>query len=428
MPSRVRFSCIALLAWTAVASAADWPQWRGPNRDGHSADKNLLKEWPKEGPKLLWAIEDGEADRIGTGYGSPAVVGDKIFLLGGTTAKQDSKDFVVCLEVKDGKQVWKSNFATSKGGYSDGWGGGPRSTPTVSGDFVYVLGATGDLVCLSKDKGETKWAKNLVKDFGGSIPGWGYSESVLVDGNNVVCTAGGKAGMIALDKLRGEKVWTTPDLKDDAGYSSMVIAEIGGVKQYIQQTDRSAIGVRAKDGKILWKEGTIKRSTAVIPSPVLFENYAFFTSGYGAGCEGYKLEADGEGMKATKLFDNTNMVNQIGGAVGLGGFVYGHSDSGGQWVCLKIKTGDLVWKNQGVGKGSLAFADGYFTMLSEGGTVGRFKATEKAYEAAGTFKLPTKSKLRPGSGQVWAHPVIADGKLFLRDYEMLFVYDLRTAK
>ena len=216
----LRLTIAALMASTLFASAADWPQWRGPNRDGLSAEKGLLKEWPKEGPKLLWAIDSGEADKIGTGYGSPAVVGDKIYLLGGTSAKQDSKDFAVCLNLKDGSQVWKSEYATTKGGYSDGWGGGPRSTPTVSGDYVYVLGSTGDLVCLTKDTGSTKWAKNLVKDFGGSIPGWGYSESVLIDGDKLICTAGGKAGMIALNKLTGEKVWTTPDLKDGAGYSS----------------------------------------------------------------------------------------------------------------------------------------------------------------------------------------------------------------
>ncbi len=416
-----------LLLQTVWATAMDWPQWRGPNRDGRSGDTVPATKWPAEGPKLAWSITDPKL--IGTGYGSPSVVGDKLFILGATNAKQDATEFVTCLNLKTGQKIWQTELKTTSGKYNDGWGGGPRSTPTVDKDRVYVLGATGDLVCLTADKGKLEWSKNLVKDFGGSIPTWGYSESVLVDGDNVVCTPGNKTGMVALDKKTGKTVWECKEFNDGAGYSSIVIADVGGVKQYVQQTMNSALGVRAKDGKLLWKiSGGIGRRVAVIPSPVVSkDNYVFFTAGYGAGCECIKLEKDGEGTKATVVYDKNKVVaNHHGGVLLDGDFIYGHSDSSG-WVCFDMKKGgdDAVWKDKGVGKGSVSYASGLLYCYSESdGTLARVKATDKGYEQIDKLKIPQTSKLRPNQGKVWAHPVIANGKLILRDYELLFVYDL----
>lgn len=417
--------CFGALTAATFATAADWPQWRGPNRDGYSAEKNLVKKWPADGPKLLWSITDAEV--VGTGYGSPAVVGDRFYILGGTTAKKDSKQFVACLSTKDGKSIWKKEIPTGPGGYSDGWGGGPRATPTVADGYVYVLGPTGDLVCLGADKGDIVWSKNLVKDFKGGIPNWGYSESVLIDDGHAVVTPGGKGGMIALDAKTGEKVWQCTDFTDGAGYSSIIPTTVAGVKQYVQQTMSSGIGVRSKDGKLLWKVGEIKRATAVIPSPVVKDDFVFYTAGYGAGCECFKLTADGDGTKAAKVYSgNKTVANHHGGVISVGDFVYGHSDSSG-WVCFPFKSGeDPAWKDKGVGKGSISFADGYLYCYSEGsGTLAVIEPSEKAYKEVGKLKIPETSKLRPNQGKVWAHPVIADGKLFLRDYEKLFVYDLR---
>ena len=397
----------------------------GPNRDGHSADTLLLDAWPTQGPKLTWSVKDAMA--IGTGYGCPAVVGDKLFLIGATGANLDATEFVTCLALKDGSKVWQTKLKTSSGRFLDGWGGGPRGTPTVDGGRVYVLGATGDLVCLTADKGEIQWTKNLVKDFGGRVPAWGYSESVLIDGDRLVCTPGSKSGMIALQKTTGNLIWASREFKDAAGYSSVVAADVGGIRQYVQQTMSSALGVRAKDGKLLWKGGGIGRRTAVIPSPVLYDNYVFFTAGYGAGCECFKLDKDGDGIKATTVYtDNKVVQNHHGGVVRVGDYVYGHSDKGG-WLCFDLKKGgdDAVWKNRGVGKGSVSFAGGFLYCYAESnGVLARVKATEKGYEEVGKFKIPQTSKLRPGPGKVWAHPVIANGKLILRDYELLFVYDI----
>jgi len=407
-------------------SGTDWPSFRGPNHSGVSTEKGLLAEWPKDGPKLLW--QKTEVKDIGTGYGSPAVVGGKIYLLGGDGAKQTAKEFVTCLD-GDGKQVWQTPLTTTEGKYNDGWGGGPRGTPTVDGGMVFVLGATGDVVALTADKGEIKWQKNLVKDLGGGIPFWGYSESVTVDGDQVVCTAGGKGGMVALNKKTGEKVWQCKELDDPAGYSSIVVAEVGGVKQYVTQTMKTGVGVRAKDGKLLWQVSELGRKVAVIPTPVVDEaGYVFFTAGYAAGCECYKLEKDGDGTKAEKVYSkNAVVANQHGGVVKVGDFIYGHSDTGNVWVCFDYKKGpdEPAWKDKGVGKGSItAVGDSLFCYSEQTGKLARVKATDSGYEELGTLTIPATSKLRPGTGKVWAHPVVSGGKLFLRDYELLFVYDV----
>ena len=434
---RIAACLLSAVFLTAPAFAADWPQWRGPNRDGISAEKGLMDKWPADGPKLVWKKTD-LAD-IGAGYGSPAVVGGKMYIIGSDGPKQDAKEFVTCLNVKDGSKVWQTKLTTSAGKFLDGWGGGPRATPTVDGGFLYVLGATGDLVCLTADKGEVRWTKNLATDFGGGVPQWGYSESVLIDGDTLVCTPGGKGGMVALNKATGEAVWQCKEINDGAGYSSIVITEAGGVRQYVQQTNAKTggvIGVRAKDGKLLWKAGEIERPVAVIPTPIVAGEYVFFTSGYNAGCGCVKLEKDGDGVKATELYKrNKLLANHHGGVVRIGDYVYGHSDTSG-WVCFDFKKGgdEPAWKHKGVGKGSCTLADGLLYCVSEKtGEVALVKPTEKEYQEVSRFTIPAQSELRKkqqmgGMTGVWAHPVIADGKLFVRDFDLLYVYDVSKPK
>lgn len=420
-----------LAASSGLAAAADWPQWRGPNRDGKSADTGLLKEWPKAGPKLLWSLTKPEA--IGAGYGTPAVVGDKLYIIGADGNKQTSNELVTCLSAADGNKVWQATLGTTIGsgfGFMDKWGGGPRSTPTVDGDVLYALGATGDLVCLTT-AGKEVWRKNLVTDFGGKVPTWGYSESPLIDGDKVVVTPGAKGGVAALNKKTGETVWVCKELTDGAGYSSLIPTEVGGTRLYVQQTMAHAVGVRAADGKLLFQVGEIGRRTAVIPTPVVVGDIAFFTAGYGAGCEAYKLAPDGpNGVKAVKLYSKNAVVeNHHGGVIEYGGNVYGHSAKG--WVCFDYKTGpdEPTWVNSKFAKGSITFADGNFYCYSENdGALARIKATPEAWEETGRFTIPATSKLRVGtSGKVWPHPVVANGKLYLRDYELLYCYDIAGA-
>ena len=426
MSLRASLPLIAAGLVATAAAAADWPQWRGPNRDGKSADTGLLKEWPKDGPKLLWKI-----DTLGSGYGAPAVVGDRIYVLGGDSATEVSKEHLICLGLADGKELWRTTLSDKPtaprnlGRTYATWGGGPRSTPTVDGDRVYVLGAYGDLVCANKADGKVVWKKNIVSDFGGSVPNWAYSESPLVDGNLVVVTPGGKGAMVALDKGTGDAVWQSKELTDGAGYSSAVVAEVGGVRQYVQQTAKSSVGVRAKDGKLLWQVSELARRTAVIPTPVVAGDHVFFTSGYGAGCELLKLSPDGSGGTTAEVVytKNPSVSNHHGGVIEHGGSVYGHSDRA--WVCFDYKKGgEPVWSSTKLGKGSIAYADGHFYLYAEGkGTVAKIKASTEGYEEVGRFELPVKSAIRPSGGRFWPHPVVAHGRLFIRDMEHLCCFD-----
>jgi outer membrane protein assembly factor BamB len=433
MARRVYLLLALAVGLAGSAVAGDWPQWLGPNRDGKSTDKGLLKEWPKSGPKLLWSLDKLAA--VGTGYGSPAVVGDKLYILGGTSAKKDAKEFCTCLNVRDGSRVWQTRLETSAGSFLDMWGGGPRSTPTVDGDHVYVLGETGNLHCLNRADGKLVWQKNLVTDFGGKLPTWGYAESPLVDGDKVLCTPGGhKNPIVALNKKTGAVIWKCGELPYDSSYASLVIAEIGGVRQYVQnlmkdsknkQKGGATVGVAAIDGKVLWKVDDPKFATAVIPTPVVAGNKIFITAGYGFGCALIQVTPTGSGFKAETVFRNGVMENHHGGVIQMGEYVYGHSKRG--WECVSLKDGELAWPRPvtKLAKGSITYADGYFYCYGESkGTLARIKVSPEDWIEAGRFTIPKLSKVRPNQGHVWAHPVIANGKLYLRDYEMFYCYDL----
>lgn len=415
-----------LLAAPAVGDG-DWPQWRGQNRDGKSLETGLFKNWPKDGPPLAW-----ENLKIGNGYGSPSVVGDRVYILGGTGNKPGDAEHCYCLGLKDGKEIWKTPLETGPGEFLPNWGGGPRATPTYADGMLYCLGASGDLVCLKATDGKPVWRKSLVKDFGGEngIPGrrWGYSESPLVDGDNLICTPGKGTGMVALNAKSGETVWTCKEFNDTAGYSSILPVEVGGVRIYLQQTMNSSLAVRAKDGKLMFKNAELNRATAVIPTPVFADNHVFFTAGYGAGCECYKLAAEGDKVTATKVYAKYKTVsNHHGGVIQIGDHIYGHNNAN-KWVCFAFKDAkdSAVWEHQAFGKGAITYADGHFLCLEEkSGDLAVIKATDSGWEAVGRLKLPKKSTTPKGQGQVWAHPVVAHGKLFLRDFDYLFCFDLK---
>lgn len=419
------FVAAALLMTNLQSSGEDWPQWRGPNRDDISAEKGLLKTWPTGGPKLAW-----KADLGGVGYGTPAVVGNRVYILGAKDDVDGNGEFALALDASTGKQVWKTDFPPTPGKYSTNWGSGPRSTPTVDGNVVYVLGARGDLLALDAAKGTKIWGVNLVKDFGGGVPNWGYSESVLIDGDKLLCTPGGKNGsVLALDKKTGKKIWQSAGLTDGAGYASLIPADIAGVRQYITQTMQAAVGVRASDGKPLWRIADLARRTAVIPTPIVHKDHAFFTSGYGAGCELIKLESDGQGgTKATVVYTkNPTIANHHGGVVRVGDHLYGHSDRIG-WFCFDFMKGgeESEWEEKkALDKGSVTFADGQLYCYGQGkGTVVLADASPGGWKENGRFDIPEKSKHPRRSGQIWAHPVVANGKLYVRDHELLFCYDI----
>lgn len=419
--------CLCLTAFAAApALAADWPQWRGPNRDGISRDTGLLKTWPQGGPRILWSFE-----KAGAGYGCPVVVGGKLFILGSDDPDKGDKEFALCLDTKDGSEIWRKPLETAAGGYSYGWGSGPRSTPTVDGEHVYVLGAKGDLQCLKVADGSKVWGINLVKDLGGRIPGWGYSESVLIDGDHLICTPGGARGTIAkLNKKDGKVVWRSTDVKDGAQYSSLVICNFG-VKQYVTLVSAGTVSVRATDGGLLWRSRAGANGTAVIPTAVVDDKYVFATSNYGSGCGLIELTADGtDNVKMKEVYLNKAMVNMSGGVVRVDDYIYGCHDRG-NWVCLDFKKLSAdndrpASETRKIGKGSIIQADGRFYCYAEGdGVCTLVEASPKEWKEAGKLTLPKKSQFPRRGGHIWTHPVVANGKLFLRDHEMLHCFDVK---
>ncbi len=410
--------CLAALA--LAAPAADWPQWQGPDRNNVSKETGLLKSWPKDGPRLLWTYE-----KAGAGYAAPAVVGERIYILG----QRGDVEHVLALDVKTAKDVWASPLARYLStGSTEHYGIGPRSTPTIDGDVLYALGSQGTLVCVKNSDGKLVWKTSLPNDLQGQMMSqWGWSESPLVAGDQVVCTPGGKNGTLAaLDKKTGKVIWRSKRLTDTAGYSSVVVSEAGGVKQYVQQTGKADVGVAAKDGQLLWRVENPKFRTAVVPTPIIQDDLVYVTAGYQIGCNLFKLSAAGQGIKAESLYDSTakkSVENKHEAVVLVGEHIYGWSDSErGRWVCQELKTGKVVWESKALGRGSVTCADGHLYCYSESdGTVVLAQATPAGWKEDGRFKIPRTKK--PGS--IWAHPVVANGYLYLRDQDLIYCYNLK---
>lgn len=390
--------------------AGDWPQWRGPERTDLSKETGLLKSWPEAGPKRLWMF-----DKAGQGYSGPAIVKGKLFTLG----TRDGNEILLALDANTGNELWTAKIGSI---LKNKWGDGPRGTPTVDGDRVYALSGPGDLVCVSVTDGKMLWQTNLTQ-LGGRVPGWGYTESVLVDGNMVVCTPGGSQGALAaLDKTSGKLIWQSKEFTDGAHYSSIVPAEINGTWQYVQLVEKNFVGISAKDGKLLWKSDFPKGRTAVIPTPIVKGNNVYVTAGYGAGC---KMVAIGSDYTVTTIYENSVMKNHHGGVILIGDHLYGHSD-GYAWVCQDFKTGQEVWGHREFRKGAVGYADGMLYCLEEdGGAVVLAEASPAGWKQHGRFKLDPQSQIRSSSGRIWTHPVIANGKLYLRDQDLIYCYNVK---
>jgi outer membrane protein assembly factor BamB len=392
-----------------VPAAGDWPGWRGPDRSDVSREKGLLKDWPDDGPKQLWLFQDA-----GLGYSGFAVVGDTLYTLG----SRDDVEQLIALNVADGKEKWATPLGPR---LENDWGDGPRDTPTVDGDRVYALSAPGQLICAKTSDGSILWQVSLL-DFGGKVPNWGYTESVLVDEDKVLCTPGGEQGtMLALDKMTGKPIWQSSDVTDPAHYSSIIVAVDHGKRQYIQLLEKQLIGINAADGKLLWSTPWSGK-VAVIPTPIYHDGYVYITSGYGAGCKLVKL-SEGEPVD---VYENKTMKNHHGGVVLVGDKLYGYSDNVG-WLCQDFKTGEKVWADkESLGKGCLTCCDGMLYLMSEDDAeVVLIEASPDGWKEHGRFKLEPKTTRRKPKGHIWTHPVVAGGRLYLRDQELLFSFDVK---
>jgi outer membrane protein assembly factor BamB len=407
---------VYFLVFPLSARADDWPQWRGPDRTGVSKETGLLKEWPKEGPKLLWKVS-----HVGGGYSTPSVTGGRIYLIGSRGPEPTAEEFAIALDARDGKEIWSARLGAIGPNKVSPYPG-PRSTPTVDGDLVYALGSDGDLVCLETATGKERWRKNYRSDFEGKCGNWAYAESPLIDGEVLVCTPGGaRATLAALNKKTGEVLWMSAvPGADPAAYASIIIAQTAGVKQYVQLLDKGVVGVAARDGKFLWRYDKFATGTNS-PTPIFHDGY-IFSSASGprpGGAALLRLSADGQGVTATEVYLNKDLANHHGGVVLVGDAAFGTNNAG--LVCVDVKTGETRWKNPSVGKGSVSVADGRLYVRSENGGVALVEATPTGYQEKGRFQQPDRSQKK-----AWPHPVIANGRLYLRDDEVLLCYDVKV--
>jgi outer membrane protein assembly factor BamB len=426
-----------------LAHAEDWPHWNGVNRNGTSSEKGLLQKWPEGGPALAWRV-----DSLGGGDSAPSIAQGKIYGM----SSREGKDLVWALSEKDGKVLWTTPVGETHVQRVPQSKEGPGCTPTVDGDRLYVLGMGGNLTCLDHATGKVVWQKNLIKDFAGQMPMWSYRESPLVDGDKVICTPGGtKATIVALNKLTGETVWEskleeaaapTPAPMPPpgrggfgrfgpgsaAGYSSAIPVDFDGERQYVQLTAKALVGVSAKDGRVLWRyNAPANRMGISCSSPIFQDGMVFAASAYGAGGGLAKLTKGGDGkINAQEMYFTNKMQNHHGGMVVTDGCLYGANggNEGGALICLDFQTGKVLWDKRGdkkVAKGSIALADGRIYYRQESGTVVLVEPNKEKYIEQGRFEQPDRSNT-----PAWAHPVIANGKLYIRDQGLLFCYDIRS--
>lgn len=385
----------------AQSNNANWPQWRGPNRDGISKETGLLKEWPAEGPPLLW-----KATGAGRGFSSFSIANGRLFTMG----LRGDREFVIAFDVATGKEAW----ATPHGGaFRNDRGDGPRGTPTVDGDRVYALGGNGDLSAIEARTGKIVWTKNILREFGGRNITWGISESPLIVGNKVLVNPGGTdASIVALNKSDGSVIWKSQS--DKAGYSSAIPLQVNGGTQVVFFTSQRAVGLNLNDGKLLWEYARPSNNVANAATPIARGNRVFISSDYGTGGGVVEIKPDGT---AQELWFTKDMRNHHSSSVLVGDHLYGFSSS--ILTAMKFDTGEVAWRDRSVGKGSLVFADGRLYLFSEKGVVGLAEATPTGYVERGRFSI------QAGNLETWTHPVVAGGHLYLRDQDTIYAYDVR---
>jgi len=401
-------TAICILSLSAVVSnrtLEDWPQWRGKNRDGISTEKGLLKTWPSAGPPLAW-----QATGAGEGYSSFSAAHDRLYTMGA----REGTEYVMAFDAATGKKVWER---ASGRRFSNDQGDGPRGTPVVDGTQLYALGASGDLISLDAATGKVAWTVNVLQRFGARNIRWGLSESPLVLNDRLLVNAGGSnASIVALKKTDGAELWRSGN--DEAGYSSAVLHTVGGVPQAIFFTAENAVGVDTRDGRQLWSYSRVSNRTANIATPIVRGNRVFLSSDYGTGAALLELTASGNSVNAREVYFTNEMRNHHASSILVGEHLYGFSSA--ILTAMKFDTGEVAWKDRSVGKGSMVFADDRLYLFSERGVVGLAEANPAGYREHGRFQI------RTGSSLTWSHPVIANGKLFLRDQDTIYAYDVRT--
>jgi outer membrane protein assembly factor BamB len=409
-------------SWAAAAMADDWPQWQGPERNSMSREHGLLQEWPPDGPPLAWRVNG-----LGGGYSAPSIADGRIFGM----SHRGEDEVVWALSESDGSPLWATRLGPA---LQQSWPQGkegPGATPTIDGERLYVMGLAGNVACLRVGDGTIVWQRSLQDVFGAPVPTWSFRESPLVDGDKVVVTPGAEgATLVALDKHTGETLWKSEvPGNPQAAYSSAIAIDLDGQRQYVQFTAKAVVGVAASDGALLWRYDAPANSHGINISTSLHDRgRVFAASAYGNGGGLVRLSRDANGgVAAEEVYFTNKMQNHHGGMILFDGSLYGANggNSGGYLVCLDFETGEVQWNQRRDGrqapKGAVAFADGRLYYRTEDGPMLLIEPDAEQYLERGRFEQPDRSD-KPA----WTHPVIANGKLYLRDQDALLSYDIRA--
>ena len=408
----------------AVAGETDWPQWRGVNRDGHAAPQSLLQEWSADGPALVWTATD-----LGTGYSAVAVANDRVYTMG----TKAGKSVVICLSLAEGGVLWETPIgrAGTQDDYNVHWGDGQRCTPTVDGGQVFVISDVGTVAALDATSGHVTWSVEMVAQFGGMIPTWGYSESPLVDGDRVIVTPGEKNFLVGLDRKTGKQVWGSKGVDVPAQYVSVMKGAANGRSFYVTASKTGLLAFDTGSGELVFEDPATGNKTAVIPTPILSKDLLYHTSAYGAGNTLLRLsEAEGSSVGAKSLYalKTKSMENHHGGVVLVDDTIYGFTkSSGGNWMAQDLETGETLWMERvrPNRSGSICYADGrLYCYNDKDGTVILVKPSRTGWEPMGTLKLPAETTIPRDAGAIWAHPVVAAGKLIIRDQDLIYAFDI----
>ncbi|PQO26500.1 PQQ-binding-like beta-propeller repeat protein [Blastopirellula marina] len=452
------------LLFAETAKQYDWPQWQGPNRDAISQEAGLLPEWPKDGPALAW-----KTTSLGGGDSTPSIAAGRVF---GMSNRGDD-EVVWALSEADGKEIWATKIGPAYSQRMPQSKEGPGGTPTIDGDLLYVMGMKGNVACLKVTDGEVVWKRDLADEYKGSIPAWSFRESALIDGDKVIFTPGGDEAMIvALHKTTGETIWTSkmpgaaaapaeppaeagaPPERPGGGpgreggpggpgrggrggrggfgrgpgagaaYSSAIAIDVDGQRQYVQFAAKGLFAV-STDGKPLWRYDRPANGMGInCSTPIFKDGLVFAASAYGTGGGAVKLEKKEDGTyEAEEVYFTSSMQNHHGGMIVHDGALYGGNggNGGGFLACLDFQTGDVLWRERDAQKGSLTMAGDRLYLRTEEGEVILIEPNKEKYVEKGRFMQPDRT-----SSPAWAHPVVANGKLYIRDHDTLYAYDVKA--
>lgn len=412
MCSKMRYSApglaLAMTFWfgcNLTTQAGDWPQWRGVNRDGHTVGEAPLNSFPAD-PSTDWKLT------VGGGFSSPVVAG-KVLVY---QDEKDGREWAHAVDAESGKELWTVTYSPA---YSDEWGSGPRATPIMDGERVYVQSCVGEFCCLKLGDGSTIWRTSFEKDFGvkfggskaqqGTAARRGNNGCAVIDGERIIVPVGAPKGfsLVCFDKKTGRQLWHGGD--DEAGYSSFITATLAGVRQTVAFTADSLLGARQEDGKVLWRVPLVTNAKRHASTPVILQDTVFVNS-HSFGLLGTRVESDSGGQKATRAWQNKELLINISTPVLVGQHLY-TLGANRDYVCVDARTGEAQWSKIGFGRGRKDYAStvvvgNRLLILTEEGELFLLAANPEKYEELGRLHV---------CGSTWNYPAYANGRLYVRD-------------